>query len=83
MYSITDNPVAIACVQVAAVGKKTGTALTPEQIKLVTGSEANISTPALPMSNVGCRVGVLTDPHDSAAWTKAKINAMQVGVGSA
>ena len=80
---ITDSPLAIACVQVAVVGKKTGTALTTEQIKLVTGSEANISTPALPMSNVGCRAGVLTDPHDSAAWTKAKINAMQVGVGSA
>lgn len=80
---IADNPVSIACVQVTALGKKTGTALLPEQIKLVTGSEANIGSPVLAVSNSGQRAVALTDPHDSAAWTKAKINAMQVGVGSA
>ena len=80
---ILDNPLTISCVQVTALGKKTGTALQPEQVKLVTGSENTLLTVALSLANTGHNVSTTVDPHDSAAWTKAKINAMQVGVGSA
>lgn len=79
--SITDNPLSIKAVQVTALARKSGTALLPEKILVTTPAGTGEIEPVIPLGLVfGSQLLVMaTDPNDSAAWTKAKVNSLIVG----
>lgn len=79
--SITDNPQSIKAVQVTALGRKSGTALLPEKVLVTTPAGTEEIEPAIPLGlGFGAQSLVMaTDPNDSAAWTKAKVNGLIVG----
>lgn len=77
---ITDNPSTIHAVQVTSSTNKTDVGAAKFDVKLKTASENTVDSVTPITDWAGYRSIVELDPHDSAAWTKAKVNSLEVGL---